>query len=380
MRLPSGRIYLDHNATTPLDPRVREAQHAAQAVFGNASSVHREGRDARDLLEEARGKVASFVGCLSREVVFTGSGTEANHLALLSAATGCEGRRRLLISAAEHPSVLEQRGDLEARGVRVEVVPLLPSGQLDPEALEKALDSDVSALSLVAAHNETGVLMDLEAAAAHCARHGVLLHTDAVQAAGKIPLPWCERFPDYLSLAGHKLYGPKGVGVLVVRDGAPVKPLLRGGGQEGGRRASTEAVPLAASFGVACELCGGAQAWAGKARAMRDSLEAALKRDFGAIVHSEAAPRLPNTSFFSLAAEPAGAEVVRRLDDLGFAVSAGSACHSDGASCPRILSAMGVHPRVGGRAVRVSLGRATEEEDLAAFLRALPGALDSAGA
>lgn len=380
MRLPSGRIYLDHNATTPLDPLVREALHAAQAVFGNASSGYREGREARALLDEARGKVALFVGCRSREVVFTGSGTEANHLALLSAATARPGRGRLLVSAAEHPSVMEQREDLEARGVRVEEVPVLATGQLDLEALERALDSDVSALSLMAAHNETGVLMDLEAAAGLCARHGALLHTDAVQAAGKVPIPWTGRFPDYLSLAGHKLYGPKGVGALVVRDGSPVAPLLRGGGQEGGRRASTEAVPLAASFGLACELCGRDRSWWEKARAMRDSLEAALRRDFGAIVHSAGAPRLPNTAFFSLADSPAGAEVVHGLDELGFAVSAGSACHGAGASSPRILSAMGVDPWVGGRAVRVSLGRATEEEDLAAFLQAIPRVLNAAGA
>ena len=376
MKLPSGRIYLDHNATTPLDPRVARVHDAAQArLFGNASSAHREGREAKAALEEAREKIAAFAGCKVREVVFTGSGTEANHLALRSAALARPERLRVLLSSVEHPSVSAQKEFLEASGLTVEEIPVLRSGALDLGWLEKAGGSDIAVVCVMAAHNETGVLMDVEAVGRFCQQHGAYFHTDAVQAAGKVPLPWSSASPHYLALAGHKIYGPKGVGVLIVREGAPVIPLLVGGGQEGGRRASTEAVPLAMAFGAACELAAAAVEDAARIRKLRDGMELEIKKRRHAVVHGEASARLPNTSFFSLPGPPASS-VVKRLDEAGIAVSTGSACHSGGGESPAVLSKMGVAGLPEGLTLRVSLGRGTCEADVVAFLSALAGVLE----
>ena len=379
MKLPSGRVYLDHNATTPLDPRVSEILCEAQErLFGNASSAHREGRWAKAALEEARGKVAAFVGCRLREVVFTGSGTEANHLALRSAALGRPERQRVLLSAVEHPSVLAQREFLEASGLGVVEMPVLRSGALDLAWLEGALGPEVAVVSVMAAHNETGVLMDVRAVGRLCEAHGVYFHTDAVQAAGKAPLPWTSASPHYLALAGHKIYGPKGVGALIVREGAPVFPLLAGGGQEGGRRASTEAVPLVAAFGAACELCAEGLAGAARLRELRDGMEREIRKRRHAVVHGESLERLPNTSYFSLPGPPSPT-LVRELDELGFAVSSGSACHSGGDHSPEVLLKMGAAPGPGFSTLRVSLGRGTSQADVDAFLEALWRALEGPG-
>jgi cysteine desulfurase len=211
-RPPVRRLYADANATTPLHPAVRESLADASArFFGNPASLHVTGRMAREALEEARGQVAGLVGCLPEEVVFVSSGTEGNHQALLSAAGAAGGRRRVLLSAVEHPSVAGAAEILEERGFAVEEIPVDGSGLLDLEALEGRLRDDVAVVSVLSAHNETGVLEPVESVGALCRRHGALFLTDAVQAAGKVPLRWREALPDYLVVAAHKFYGPKGI-------------------------------------------------------------------------------------------------------------------------------------------------------------------------
>ena len=378
MRLPGGRIYLDCNATTPMDPAVAEAMgRVASAVFGNPSSAYLEGREARGVLEASRESVALFVGCHAREVVFTSSGTEANHMALRSAALSRPGRLRVLVSAIEHPSVIEQRPALEEAGCSFEEIPVNASGQVDLSSLETMLDDHVSVVSLMTAHNETGVLQPVAEAAGMAHVAGALFHTDAVQAAGKVPLPWRAAEADYLVLAPHKFYGPKGVAALAVRDGAPIEPLLTGGGQERGLRASTEAVPLAAGMARACERARETAGLWAAVEVLRGEIESETKKKYGAAVFGGDARRLPNTSFLSLPGVDAG-RLVAELDARGFAVATGSACHSGSAACPRVLEKMGLDGVDGASVVRISLGRMTTGLDVHALLGALPGALEAA--
>jgi len=378
MRLGDGRIYLDCNATTPLDPEVAaELARAGAASFGNPSSPYGEGRVARETLERGRSEVAGLVGCMPGEIVFTGSATEANHLALRSAATARPGRRRVLLTAIEHPSVWEQRGPLEALGCAVEEIPVTREGAVDPAALESMLGPDVAVVSVMTAHNETGVLQPVAEVGRLCERHGAYFHTDAVQAVGKTGSPWASACPHYLAAAAHKLYGPKGIGALAARSSSPLEPMLRGGGQERGLRASTEAVPLAAAFGAASRRAMEAMEAVARLGALRDRMERELVARFGAVVHGGGASRLPNTSFFSLPSVQ-GAAVAQALDEAGIAVGTGSACHGAGLGLPRVLHKMGVNPALGAGTLRVSLGRASSDGDVNAFLGALPGALGRA--
>lgn len=378
MRLPGGRIYLDCNATTPVDPIVAEVmERASSAVFGNPSSPYLEGREALGVLEASRESVSDFVGCEPREIVFTASGTEANHLALRSAALARPARTRVLVSAIEHPSVMEQRPALEKSGCSVEEIPVNASGQVDLSALETMLDGHVSVVSLMTAHNETGVLQPVTEAAKLAHAAGALFHTDSVQAAGKIPLPWRDAEADYLVLAAHKFYGPKGIAALAARDGAPVEPLLTGGGQERGLRASTEAVPLAAGMARACERARKTAGLWPAVEVLRDELESELKKKYGAAVFGADAPRLPNTSFLSIPGADAQ-RLVAELDACGFAVATGSACHSGSAACPRVLARMGLDGVDGASVLRITLGRMTTGLDVHALLGALPGALEAA--
>ena len=379
MRLPSGRIYLDCNATTPLGAHPAEVlDRVGREAFGNPSSAYEEGRAARAWLDEARLEVAGLIGCEPEEVIFTASATEALHLALSSAARGAGGRRRVLISAVEHPAVYDQWRALESMGLSVEEIPVTPRGVVDLGAFESVLSPDVAAVSVLAAHNETGVLQPLERVGALCEASGALFLTDAVQALGKVPSPWRDARPHYLAAAAHKLYGPKGIGALAARRGAPLTPMLLGGGQERGRRSSTEAVALAASFGAACRDAHPRLRDMGGVEALRDRMEATLVSELGAVVHGAGAPRLPNTSFFSIPGSP-GHAVAQALDEAGVAVSTGSACHSGATVGARVLKAMATPPELLGSALRVSLGRDTDERDILTFLERLPAALRRAG-
>jgi cysteine desulfurase len=345
-------VYLDHNATTPIRPEAAEAVLAHLSSVGNPSSVHRFGRLARLTVEEARGRVARLVGAADADVIFTSGGTEANNLAL--AAGG-----KIVVSAIEHDSVLGASGG-------VSTIPVNGDGIVDLQALEGMVADGADLVSVMLANNETGVVQPVAEVAAIARRHGALVHCDAVQAAGKIAIDLRALGVHMLSLSAHKLGGPGGVGALVLDGSLSIEPMLRGGGQEGRRRAGTENVAGIAGFGVAAELAGnGLVTFAGLA-VLRDRLEQRLAllapgtRFFGASVR-----RLPNTS--CLAAPGLDSETqVMALDLDGVAISAGSACSSGKVSVSHVLAAMGWAQA--SSAIRVSLGWNSRETDIDRFL------------
>ena len=363
--------YLDHNATTPLDERVLEAMLPfLREGFGNPSSLHGFGRPARDAVEAAREQVAALVGAHPSQVVFTGGGTEANNAALKGVAER-SGRRRVAVSAVEHASVLEPAAGLARRGWAVDTLAVDAAGRVRPEALA-GLDADTALVSVMAANNETGTVQDLAAVSAAAREHGAVVHTDAVQAAGKIELGFAASGAHLMSLSAHKLYGPKGVGALVVDKAVDWTPLLQGGGQERGRRAGTENVAAIVGFGRAAELARTELA------ANRQHLEALRGRLLArlaealpeAVVLSPEAQRLPNTVMLALPGLD-GETLLMGLDGQGFAVSSGAACGSAKDEPSHVLAAMGVPEEWAQCSLRVSLGRGNSEADVDAFVAAL---------
>lgn len=363
----AARVYLDCNATAPLRPEARAAVTEALATLGNPSSVHAEGRAARALLEGAREAVAGLIGARPAELAFTGGGTEANALALAGAA-----RARVLVSAGEHASVLEAVPEAER-------LPLDAEGLVAPEVLAEALAADPAGagrpalVSIQLANNETGVIQPVARLAEVARAAGALLHCDAVQAAGKLPLDVAALGADLLTLSAHKLGGPQGVGALWLREGVALAPLLRGGGQERRRRAGTENLPGIAGFGAAAEAARAGLGQMAELAAWRDALERRLltaepeTRIFGA-----AAPRLANTA--CLASPRLSAELqLMALDLAGFAVSSGAACSSGKVAPSHVLAAMGVEEALSRNAIRVSLGWATRGEEVEAFAAAWIG-------
>lgn len=338
-------VYLDHNATAPLRPEARDAMLAALGIVGNPSSVHRFGREARRLVEAGRARVAALAGVAPAQIVFTGGATEANALAL----TGL-GRRRVLASAIEHDSALAWA---------TERIPVDGAGRVDLDALDRLLaaGAEPAVVSVMAVNNETGVIQPVAEAAAIARRHGALVHCDAVQAAGRIALPSVGVDVDTLSLSAHKLGGPQGIGVLVLRDGLPLAPLLRGGAQEGRRRAGTENVAGIAGFGAAAAVVAD-RADQPRIAALRDGLEARLV-DAGAVVIGAAAPRVANTSCVAMPGVTAETQVAA-LDLAGIAVSAGSACSSGKVRRSHVLEAMGLPAELAESAIRISLGPTTD--------------------
>jgi len=358
------RIYLDWNATAPLREEARTAALAALDLVGNPSSVHREGRAARHVIEQAREQVAALVGAAPRNVVFTSGGTEANVLALVPTAA----RDRLLVSAIEHPSVLAG-GRFPAGSV--EHLPVTGSGEVDLAALERrvaALEGR-ALVSLMLANNETGVVQPVSQAASVVHAAGGTLHVDAVQAAGRIPCDINALDADLLTLSGHKIGAPKGIGALVGR--APVDPLVKGGGQERGLRGGTENVAGIAGFGAAAAAARGGLASArGRMAALRDRLEAGLKGTSPQmIIFGAQSERLPNTTLFAVPGMKAETAVIA-FDLAGVAVSAGSACSSGKVQPSHVLAAMGVPPQLATAAVRVSLGPGTTESEIERFIEA----------
>jgi cysteine desulfurase len=330
-------LYLDANATEPLRPAARAAVLAALDLPGNPSSVHAAGRAARRLLERARDQVAARFG--PAEVVFTAGGTEANALAIHALGAG----RRVLVGATEHPAVLEA-----ARGAATLSMPVLPDGTLDLGALQAALaagEGPPALVCLMAANNETGVIHPLVAVAELCRRHGALLHVDAVQAAGRMPVSLAAFGADSLAISGHKLGGPKGAGALLLRPGLDVSPLVAGGGQERGRRGGTEPLPAIAGLGAAAVEAEPAEA--ARLAVLRDAIEEGCR---GAVVAGAGAPRLPNTTSLILPGHAAETQVIA-LDLAGVQVSAGAACSSGKVGRSHVLLAMGIEEG----AVRVSL-------------------------
>jgi cysteine desulfurase len=360
------RVYLDWHATAPLRAEVRVAMLAALDLVGNPSSVHAEGRAARRVVEEAREQVATLVGAAPKNVTFTSGGTEANALALAPR----KGAETLLVSAIEHPSV-RAGGRFPAS----EEVAVTAQGQVDVAALERRLaqrDGGRPLVAIMLANNETGIVQPVARAAQVVHTAGGLLHTDAVQAAGKIPCNIGTLGADLLSLSAHKLGGPKGVGALIRRDDAiTVEPLVKGGGQERGARAGTENVAAIAGFGAAAAAAAASlESASRRMAALRDQLESGLKDISPAVIIFGAdAARLPNTSLFAVPGMKAETAVIA-FDLDGVAVSSGAACSSGKVAPSHVLAAMGAGAALARGAVRVSLGWTTQPADIDRFLNA----------
>jgi cysteine desulfurase len=358
------RIYLDYNASTPLDPQVAEAMRAAlEQSYGNPSSAHWAGRLAKDVLERGRAQVAALLGCTPDEIVFTSGGSEANNLALKGTFFARhEGAAHIITSTIEHPSILETCRFLERLGARITRLPVDGTGRIDPDDLQRAITPDTILISLMHANNEVGTIEPIEACARIASEHGVLFHTDAAQSVGKIPTRVDDLGVDLLSIAGHKLYAPKGVGALYVRAGVKLESLIHGAGHESGRRAGTESVMLAVGIGAACALARDL-GWTRSARELRERLWAALQDQVGyrVVLNGHPEHRLPNTLNVSFVGRN-GTEILAALD--GVAASTGSACHSGRVELSPVLKAMRVPELIGAGAVRFSLGRGTTLEEI----------------
>jgi cysteine desulfurase len=363
--------YFDHNATTPLDPRVREAMLPWLGErFGNASSAHRWGQAAREAIEAARDRVAALVGASSPlEVLFTGSGTEANN-AVVADALARGGR--IVVSALEHPSILGPLDPERAPGARVAQVAPDRRGVVDAARMIAEITEETALVALMLANNEIGTLQPVAEVAAACRERGVPLLCDAVQAVGKIPVDVRSLGADYLSVGAHKFHGPLGAAALWIRPGAPFTPYLVGGSQERRRRASTANVPALVGFGVACGLAQEElEARAARLGRLRDRFEAALAAALPeAVVHGAAAPRLPHTSSVAIPGV-SNHELMIRLDLEGYAVSVGSACASGHVTTSPVLRAMGVPHELAAGTLRVSFGSTNDEAEVDAFVPVL---------
>jgi cysteine desulfurase len=374
------RIYLDHNATTPLDPAVvdRMAQ-ALRDVWGNASSVHHFGQQAKAALDEARASVAALLSADTSEIVFTAGGTEANNIAIRGAAEALEasGRKHLITSGIEHEAVLNTMKSLARRGWRITMVPVNTTGIVAADRLREAITDDTALVSVMHANNEIGTIQPIAELAAIAHERGALFHTDAVQAAGKIAIDVRALGVDMLSIAAHKFYGPKGAGALWVKRGVRLLPFMTGGRQERNRRAGTENVPALIGLGVAADLARRKMESEGpRLAALRDRLEAGILSTIsGTDRNGAASPRVPNTTNISVERVEAESLLIG-LDLAGIAVSSGSACSSGTLEPSHVLKAMGYpHARTLG-SIRFSLGVSNTEEHIDRVLTALPPIVD----
>lgn len=364
MRSVRPRIYLDYNASTPIDPRVAAVMRPLlDDPFANPSATHAGGREAKASLERARGQVAALLGAAPDEVVFTSGGSEANNLALKGIFFARRDRgNHVVTTAVEHPAIVEPLRFLERLGARVTIVPVDGTGRVDPDDVRRAITPETILVSVMHANNEVGTIQPVTAIARIAHERGVLVHTDAAQSIGKIPTRVDDLGADLLSIAGHKAYAPKGVGALYVRRGVVLEPLIHGAGHESGRRAGTESVLLAAALGEACELASDLSGVAGM-QGLREMLWEGLRARFGegVVLNGHPTERLPNTLSVSFTGR-VGADVLTALD--GVAASTGSACHAGSVTLSPVLAAMGVRPEVGMGAVRLTLGRPTTRADV----------------
>ena len=361
----SKPIYLDYNASTPIAPAVLEVMTVAfRDVHGNPLSMHAFGVAAREVVEKARGEVASAIGAEADEIVFTSGGTESNNAAIEGVALALGDRgRHLVITAIEHASVEQACRRLEKRGWGVTRIAVDPDGVIDARAIESAIRPDTVLVSVMHANNETGVIQPVAAAARAAHAKGVLVHTDAAQSMGKIRVNVRDLDVDLLSIAGHKLYAPQGIGALYIRRGTPFTPLILGAGHQGNRRSGTENVALSAALGAACALAArDLPARHDHLLAMRDRLEATLRRAFPAlVVHGGAAKRLPNTLYAALPGLDAN-ELLAVMD--GVATGSGAACHSGKADPSKVLLAMGVKPEIAKATLRLTTGSSTTADEI----------------
>jgi len=358
------RIYLDFNASTPIDPRVARSMCAVmEEDNGNPSSLHWAGTSAKRIVESARQQVADLLKAKPGEVIFTSGGSEANNFALKGTFFAQPDRRvHIITTQIEHPSVLAPCAFLERQGARITYLPVDGAGMVDPDDLRRAIASDTVLVSVMHANNETGTIQPIEACARISREHGVLFHTDAAQSIGKIRTHVDDLGVDLLSIAGHKAYAPKGIGAFYIRSGTRLEPLVHGAGHEGGRRAGTESALLAAALGTACSLAAdlAPMQQVGK---LRDQFWAALNAHLGEniVLNGHAQRRLPNTLNVSFLGRT-GTDILAALE--GVAASTGSACHSGRIELSPVLRAMGVTERIGMGAVRFSLGPSTTAAEI----------------
>jgi len=351
------RIYLDNNATTPIHPDVmRVLEESLRDVFGNASSIHKEGQRARQVIEDGRESVAALIGATARDVVFTSGGTESNNAGIFGAIPR-GGRHHIVTTKIEHPSVAEAVTELEQRGHRVTRVPPSRSGEVSASAVIDAIEPDTRLVTVMLANNETGVIQPVAEIGLACRERGVHFHCDAVQGAAKIKVDVNELACDTLSMSAHKMYAPKGIGALYVRRGLTLSPHMFGGAQERRRRAGTENVPLAAAFGAAAKLASPGSS------TLRDRFESTLTSAFDVVINGASAPRVPNTSSATFRNVDAEGLVIA-LDLNGVALSTGSACSSGRVEPSGVLLAMGLSPDEAKSTVRFSMSRFTTSEEI----------------
>ncbi len=359
-------IYLDYNATTPVDPAVVDAMEPyLREHFGNPSSDHVYGYRTRAAVQTAREQLATLLGAAPEEVVFTGGGSEANNLAIKGVAYALrECGNHIITSAVEHPAVAEPLHFLERQGYQVTTVPVNRDGQVDPAQVAAAITDQTILVSIMYANNEVGTIQPIHAIAAVAHARGILVHTDAAQAVGKIAIDLPSLGVDLMAVAGHKFYGPKGIGALIVRRGVPLEPLIHGAGHEGGRRAGTENVPYAVGLGCAAALARERiPAYEERVRALRDGLhQYILERIPSAILNGHPVERLPNTLNLSFPGVNAGDLLATIRDEV--ACSTGSACHAGYAAPSSVLLAMGRDVELASAALRISLGWGTTQQEV----------------
>lgn len=364
-------IYLDFNASTPVAPEVATAMQAVLAApFGNPSSDHWAGEPAREAVEHARAEVAGLLGCDASEVVFTSGGSEANNFAIKGVFFAANiTQPHIITTQVEHPAIINPCRFLERLGATVTYLPVDSFGRVDPEDVRRAVTPATILISVMHANNEVGTIQPLAEIGRIAREHAILFHTDAAQSVGKIPTKVRELGVDLLSVAGHKLYAPKGVGALYIRAGVQLEPLIHGAGHEMGRRAGTENVLLDVGLATACEL---AQSWGGSGsiQQLRDLFWNLLSKGFGnrVVLNGHPVERLPNTLNVSFPGK-VGAEILRGLE--GVAASTGSACHAGSVELSPVLKAMGVPPEIGMGAIRFSLGRTTTQGEVEAVVKEL---------
>ncbi len=357
-------IYLDHNATTMIDPEVIKKMDQIKDIFGNPSSSHILGKEARGILEDSRRKIAELIGCKDSEIIFTSGGTESNNMVIKGMVDLKEPEKNhIIISAIEHPSILNPAIYLMELGVQVSIVRVNKNCLIDPDDVKREIKSNTRLISIMLANNETGTIQPIKEIAKIGREYDIPVHTDAAQAIGKIPVNVNELGVDLLTIAGHKLYAPKGIGTLFIRDGIEINPLLHGGGQERGIRSGTENVIMSVALGEACRIV--------KERLKEDIVRIKMLRDRfetllfenidGLVLNGHPEKRLPNTSNISVPGI-SGEDILRNVPRI--IASTGAACHSGKNKISHVLSAMGVSEDVAIGALRFSLGRSNTEDQI----------------
>ena len=373
--MEAQKIYLDYNASTPIAPEVAEAMRPFLSQhFGNPSSLHWAGIPAKEAIEHARKQVADLLQCHPNEIIFTSGGSESNNHAIKGIFFALrEKGNRIITTQIEHPAVLNPCRFLEKLGAEVTYVGVDEHGKVDPEKIEKAITKKTILITVMHANNEVGTIQPVKEISNIVKKHGILFHTDAAQSVGKIVTEVDDLGVDLLSVAGLKIYAPKGVGALYVREGTSLEPLIHGAGHESGRRAGTENVLLVAGLGKACEI---AKRYLqdDSIRNLRDRFWKLLQKNFGdgIVLNGHPLDRLPNTLNVSFVGR-VGTEILSKLN--GVAASTGAACHSGSVELSPVLKAIGITPEVGMGAIRFSLGRKTTIHELETVVQLLRGAL-----